>query len=166
MSGFHPHSVGTHLVVAGAAEIGGSQELRFLEVVFRRILPFTGAVLGLSRLGDPVEIVGDIPGIPGDGVAEIAGYRFIGPAHFFRPRRRSISCQKSHRGVTAVASCLDSGHYRIFIGMRNGQFEIFDLVPVMCIGLGCIQFEELQGSVITTPQFMQEGQNIPGKRGL
>ena len=89
-----PDAVGAHLVVAGAAEVAGLEELVLHRVVVGRDQARLGALLEAAGLADPVEVVGHVALEAGDGVAEVAADRLVGAAVLLRPRRRHVAGQE------------------------------------------------------------------------
>ncbi len=122
--------------MTGTAEIRLPQEFGFHGDMVRGFYSFSGPVFGFSRLGNEIEIMGDIAFKTGYGMADIAGDRFIGAAVFFRFWRRYISSQKSHGCMTTVTTRFNPGHHRVFFGMGYCQLKILDFVPMMGISLG------------------------------
>ena len=135
MGGLDPDAVGAHLVVAGAAEIAGLEEVVFDGVVMGRDRAGFGSLLHATGRGDPVEVVGHIAFEPDDRMAVVAVHALVGTAVFFGARRWCVAGQERGRRMAAIATVLHIGHHFILLGMGHCEFEIFDLVPVVGEGL-------------------------------
>ncbi len=130
----HPGAVGAFFVVAGSAIFRGGNEIVLLDDVVGRFQPRFRPHFGAPRLADEIEIIGRVPRKPGDGMANVAGDRFVGAGILLRAGWGSVPGHKSQRGVAAVAAGLHPGYFFILFCVRNRQFEVFDLVPVVGVG--------------------------------
>ncbi len=135
VGGLDPHAVGTHLVVAGAAEVSRLQEVVLDRVVVGRDHARLRPLLEAAGFADPVEVVGSVALVAGDGVAEVAAHGLVGPAALCGPRRRHVAGQERDGGVAPVAAGLDARNDRVLLRVAHRELEVLDLVPVVGVGL-------------------------------
>ncbi len=76
--------------MAGSAKFRLGDKLQILGVVMWRGLAGFVTIFGSPRIGYVIEIEGNISFKAFDGMAHIAGHRFIGAGIFLRPGRRYI----------------------------------------------------------------------------